>query len=171
MEKKFSSMQKVMSLQDLLFVMNSRRIKGLKIGFTNGCFDILHKGHVTYLEEAKKNCSFLIVGVNSDASVKRLNKGENRPINSEADRAAVLAGLASVDAIIIFDESTPAEIIAKTQPDVLFKGGDYNADSTDKNDPNYIVGSELVRSKGGKVMTIPFVQGYSTSSILEKSKG
>lgn len=170
MEFNFSVGQKIHSRQTILFAVNAWKTKGFKTGFTNGCFDILHRGHCTYLEEAKKNCSRLIVGINSDASVKMLEKGSNRPINNELDRAYVIASLLNVDAVVIFDESTPFELIKEIQPDVLFKGGDYDQTITDPSNKKYIVGSDIVKAKGGTVMTIPFVDGYSTTSIIEKSK-
>jgi len=132
---------------------------GDKVAFTNGCFDILHKGHVTYLEEARLLASRLVVGLNSDASTTRL-KGPGRPLNSEDARAAVLAALESVDLVVIFGEDTPGELIETLQPDVLVKGGDYTVDN--------VVGADFVQNRGGKVLIIPFLQGYSTTSIEEK---
>lgn len=127
--------------------------------FTNGCFDILHPGHIQLLKQAKALGTKLIVGINSDKSVKAI-KGSNRPIVSENDRAEVLKGLSSVDEVIIFNESTPEKIIEKLKPDVLVKGGDWAADE--------IIGSDFVKKNGGKVYSIPFRNGYSTSSIIEK---
>lgn len=130
-----------------------------KIVFTNGCFDIIHAGHVFYLCEAKKLGDMLIVGLNSDASVRRL-KGESRPINSEKDRATVLNALKPVDYVVIFGEDTPLELIYVVRPDFLVKGGDYT--------PDKIVGAEFVESYGGKVVTISFVEGKSTTNIVDK---
>ena len=130
-----------------------------KIVFTNGCFDIIHAGHVTYLAQAKALGDILILGLNSDASVKRL-KGEKRPINNEQDRALVLAALSSVDYVLIFEEDTPLELIKLVQPDILVKGGDWQ--------PSEIVGSDLVLARGGKVLSLKFVEGLSTTGILQK---
>lgn len=135
--------------------------KGKIIVFTNGCFDIIHSGHTKYLSEAKKLGDYLIVGLNSDSSVKKL-KGETRPINSQEDRAEVLSALKPVDFVTIFDEETPAELIEEIIPNVLVKGGDYTADS--------IVGADTVKKHNGKVLIIPFVPGKSTSQIINKMK-
>ncbi|PID28616.1 MAG: D-glycero-beta-D-manno-heptose 1-phosphate adenylyltransferase [Candidatus Cloacimonadota bacterium] len=142
---------------------------GKKIVFTNGVFDILHKGHVDYLIEAKKLGDFLIVGINSDASVKRL-KGENRPINGEADRSFIVQNLKSVDKTIIFDDDTPYTLIKSIMPDILVKGGDYDPNESDKNSKKYIVGSDIVRERGGSVISIDLTEGRSTTSIIEKAK-
>ncbi|NUR54444.1 MAG: D-glycero-beta-D-manno-heptose 1-phosphate adenylyltransferase [Acidobacteria bacterium] len=129
------------------------------IVFTNGVFDILHPGHVRYLQAARAHGDLLIVGVNADVSVRR-NKGPDRPINPEQERAEVVAALACVDAVSIFDEDTPAAIIARVQPDVLVKGADWPADQ--------IVGRDSVEARGGVVIREPVEQGYSTSAIVEK---
>jgi len=136
-------------------------LKNKKIVFTNGCFDILHAGHVQYLEQAKKLGDILVVGLNSDASVRRL-KGENRPINKQEDRALVLAALEFVDYIIIFEEDTPYELIKTVNPDVLVKGGDWK--ETD------IIGADIVQAKGGIVLSLPLRPGLSTSKIIEEIK-
>lgn len=141
------------------------RNQGKHIVFTNGCFDILHAGHVTYLQEAKKLGNFLIIGLNSDDSVRRL-KGESRPINNEADRALVLEALRAVDFVFIFEEDTPLELITQIKPDVLVKGGDYDPNAV--SGPRSIVGADFVRSYGGKVAVIPFVAGKSTTGIIQK---
>ena len=125
--------------------------------FTNGCFDVLHRGHVTYLAAARDLGDCLVVGLNSDASVKRL-KGENRPINNENDRALVLAALSFIDYIILFEEDTPKNLIEQVKPDILVKGGDYKIED--------IVGADFVQKNGGKVLTIPFVDGYSSTKII-----
>ena len=135
------------------------RFKDEKIVFTNGCFDILHSGHIEYLAQAANLGPKLIIGLNSDASVKRL-KGENRPVNDENARALALASLIFVDEVILFDSDTPYDLIDYVQPDVLVKGGDYN--------PEEIVGYDIVKAKNGKIITIDFVEGYSTTSILNK---
>lgn len=133
--------------------------QGKKIVFTNGCFDILHRGHVTYLAEARKLGDLLVVGVNADASVKRL-KGPERPINSEKDRSFVLSQLKSVDFTEIFTEDTPLNLILTVKPKVLVKGGDWKIDQ--------IVGGKEVQSMGGDVFSLNFVDGYSTTSLIEK---
>lgn len=128
--------------------------------FTNGCFDVLHRGHVTYLAQARALGASLIVGVNSDASVKRQGKGDDRPINAEADRMAVLAALESVSLVVKFDEDTPLNLILACKPDVLVKGGDWK--------PENIVGSKEVQLWGGKVHSIPFLHERSTTALLKK---
>jgi len=132
-----------------------------KIVFTNGCFDLLHRGHIDYLAKAADCGTKLIIGVNTDASVSRL-KGPARPIQDEQSRLQILASLACVDAVILFDEETPYELIKSVQPDVLVKGGDYK--------PRDIVGYDIVAAKGGNITTIDFVQGFSTSAIEQKIK-
>ena len=133
--------------------------QGKKIVFTNGCFDILHKGHVTYLNEARKLGDLLLVGLNSDASVKRL-KGPERPINNELDRQFVLSQLKAVDFVEIFDQDTPLELILKVKPSILVKGGDWKIEQ--------IVGAKEVLASGGDVFSLNFVDGYSTTSIINK---
>lgn len=133
--------------------------KGKKIVFTNGCFDILHKGHVSYLNEAKKLGDLLVIGLNSDASVKRL-KGPERPINNETDRQFVMKNLKSVDFVEIFEEDTPLNLILTVKPQVLVKGGDWKIDQ--------IVGGKEVIANGGEVFSLNFVDGYSTTSIITK---
>lgn len=135
---------------------------GKKIVFTNGCFDILHAGHVQYLEEARGMGDILVVGLNSDSSVTRL-KGSERPVNNEHDRYLVLQALRAVDYVIIFQEDTPYELIREIQPDVLVKGGDWA--------PEEIVGSDIVLSKGGVVRSLRFVEGLSTTGVIEKLRG
>ncbi|MDO9011172.1 MAG: D-glycero-beta-D-manno-heptose 1-phosphate adenylyltransferase [Gallionella sp.] len=128
--------------------------------FTNGCFDVLHRGHVTYLAQARALGASLVVGVNSDASVKRQGKGEDRPINAEQDRMAVLAALESVSLVIPFEEDTPLKLILACQPDVLVKGGDWK--------PENIVGHKEVQSRGGTVHSLPFLHQRSTTALLRK---
>lgn len=135
-----------------------QRPKG-RIVFTNGCFDILHRGHAVYLAQARSLGDALVVGLNTDASVRRL-KGPERPLNAQADRAFLLASLACVDAVILFDDDTPEHLIHQVVPDVLVKGGDYTIDK--------IVGADFVMQNGGLVTTIPFVDGYSTTNIIQK---
>jgi len=132
---------------------------GKKIVFTNGCFDILHFGHVSYLEEAKSCGDILIIGLNSDASVKRL-KGETRPINGEMERAYVLCGLKPVDYVMIFEEDTPINLIKQVIPSVIVKGGDWR--------PDQIVGSDVVLANGGEVRSLLFKEGFSTTNIISK---
>ncbi len=134
--------------------------QGLKVVFTNGCFDLLHPGHVAYLEQARSLGAALVVGVNTDASVRRLDKGGGRPVNPEQDRARVLAALACVECVVLFDEDTPLELITDLQPDVLVKGGDYR--------PEEIAGREVVLGRGGRVLALPFVPGYSTTELLKR---
>jgi len=135
------------------------KLSGQKIVFTNGCFDILHRGHVEYLTEAKACGDKLVIALNSDSSVRGL-KGDPRPIQSQEDRAVILDALESVDLVVIFDQETPAEIIKTLLPDVLVKGGDYT--------PDTIVGADIVTENGGEVKVIPFRSGQSTSGIVEK---
>ena len=132
-----------------------------KLCFTNGCFDLIHLGHVQYLEDARVLGDFLIVGLNSDQSVARI-KGPSRPIQSQTARALVLLGLRSVDAVICFDEDTPEDIIKHIQPDVLIKGGDYTYDA--------VIGRDTVLARSGRVELIPFLDGYSTTSIVNRIK-
>ncbi len=145
----------------LIDLLNEAKNNNKKIVFTNGCFDIIHVGHIIYLNEAKKLGDLLVIGLNSDDSVRRL-KGETRPINSQFDRATVLSGLKSVDYVVYFEEDTPFELISQIIPDVLVKGGDYKIDD--------IVGADIVRANNGKVVTIQFVEGKSTSNIINKMK-
>lgn len=149
-----------MQLSKLTRDLLSKR-SGKKIVFTNGCFDILHRGHLKYLSDAAALGDVLIVGLNSDSSVGRL-KGENRPINDQCDRKFFLESLKSVTAVEVFEQDTPIELIEKITPDILVKGGDY--------DLNKIVGREHVERFGGKVLTIPFVEGYSSTKMIERIK-
>ena len=152
-------MGKIFKIDELVKFREKAKIKGKKVVFTNGCFDILHRGHVELLEKAKRLGDFLIVALNSDSSMKKI-KGEKRPILDENDRAYILVSLKCVDAVCLFDEETPAEIINKLKPDVLVKGGDYKI--------NEVVGRESVYNVGGEVVTIPLVEGKSTKGIIEK---
>lgn len=150
---------KVATAQRLADEVARWRAKGLRIGFTNGCFDILHKGHVAYLSQAKSWCDRLIVGLNSDGSVRAL-KGEGRPVNDLESRALVLAGLGSVDLVVPFDEATPVKLIEAARPDVLIKGADYSEDE--------VVGGDLVKSWGGEVRLAQIVEGYSTTAAIAR---
>ncbi len=134
-------------------------LKDKKVVFTNGCFDIVHRGHVEYLAQAHALGTTLVVGVNTDASVRRL-KGPARPVQDEVARAMVLASMQFVSYVVLFDEDTPYELIKEVQPDILVKGADYK--------PEDIVGYDIVKAKGGEVVTIPFVEGYSTSGVIAK---
>jgi rfaE bifunctional protein nucleotidyltransferase chain/domain len=131
--------------------------------FTNGVFDVLHRGHVSYLEQARALGAALLVGLNSDASARGLGKGPDRPLDHEADRAAVLAALQAVDFVALFDEPTPCPLIERVRPDVYVKGGDYDVDQLPE--------AALVRSWGGRALAIPFVSGYSTSALVARIRG
>lgn len=161
---------KIVSLEDAKRRVNMWHLKNDKVVFTNGCFDILHKGHVTYLAKSAELGDRLIVAINTDASVREQGKGENRPINPEDARATVLAALGFVDMVVFFKESTPIDVIELLQPDVLVKGADYDPNETDPSSKKYIVGSDSVKKNGGEVIAIQLVDGYSTTSIIEKSK-
>ncbi len=150
--------QKVKARRELLRIINDLKAEGKRIVFTNGCFDLLHIGHVRYLEEAKALGDVLVVGVNSDASVRKL-KGPRRPILPEAERAEILSGLGCVDYITLFDEMDPLKLITSLRPNVLVKGGDWTKEQS--------VGKEVVERSGGEVVIIPFVKGASTSSLIE----
>lgn len=145
--------------ENLFSTLNQWRFKNEKIVFTNGCFDIVHKGHIEYLAQAAALGTKLVVGLNTDTSVKRL-KGEKRPINNQEARAILLSALIFVDKIVLFDEDTPYELIKYIQPDILVKGKDYK--------PEQIVGYDIVKNKGGEIITIDLTAGYSTTSILNK---
>lgn len=138
------------------------RAKGSTIAFTNGVFDIIHPGHIFSLAAAAREADYLIVGLNADSSVKRL-KGDSRPINDQQARATVLSSLLMVDAVVIFEEDTPIELIKSLLPDVLVKGGDYTVET--------VVGAKEVMANGGKVIINPILEGFSTTAIIEKSSG
>ncbi len=146
-------------LTRLAFITRYGPPRDRRVVFTNGCFDILHRGHVTYLEQARRLGDALVVGVNTDASVARL-KGSGRPLVPEGDRAFVLAGLSSVTAVTLFDEDTPDELITALRPDVLVKGGDYT--------PEEIVGADTIERGGGRVVVIPYVEGHSTTDLVRQ---
>src|SRR6476661_2222059 len=147
---------------EVIELVRRERALGRRIVFTNGVFDILHPGHVRYLRDARALGDLLIIGVNSDRSVKALGKAPDRPINPEQERVEVLEALASVDAVVIFDEETPHEIISAIQPDILVKGADWGE--------NAIVGRDVVEARGGKVVRTKLADGYSTTSIINKIK-
>lgn len=150
---------KIYSLETLTQRRNMWRVLGQRVVFTNGCFDLLHRGHLQYLAEARELGHVLIVGINSDQSVKAL-KGPNRPLLNEVDRAFQLASLHAVDALVVFDEETPLNLLKALQPDVLVKGGDYA--------PDQVVGKEVVEAAGGRVQIIPFLAGYSTTALIDR---
>jgi D-beta-D-heptose 7-phosphate kinase/D-beta-D-heptose 1-phosphate adenosyltransferase len=153
---------KIYQLPALLQDVNRWRLKSKTISFTNGCFDILHDGHIASLSQAAAEGDYLIVGLNSDASIKRI-KGPKRPINNEQTRALLLASLLMVDAVVIFEEDTPLELVKAIMPDVMVKGGDYTIDQ--------IEGGKEVIANGGRVVINPIVPGFSTTSIIAKMEG
>ncbi len=156
-----SASGKVKSITSLREVLRSLRRKKKRIVFTNGCFDLLHYGHLQYLKKAKMSGDILAVGLNSDSSLRKL-KGAGRPLVPEKERAEILAALEFVDYVIIFSEETPANLIHQVKPDILVKGGDYSLDE--------IVGRDFVQSYGGKVVTIPLVKGKSTTDLIRRTK-
>lgn len=153
---------KIKTQKQLKAIVSRLRRQGKRIAFTNGCFDILHYGHAKYLQDAKGLVDILIVGLNSDSSVRKI-KGEKRPVNKENDRAGLLCALASVDYLTIFGQETPLKLIKLLRPDILVKGGDWNK--------NTIVGADFVKSYGAKAVTIPYLKGYSTTDMIDKIKG
>ena len=161
---------KIQSEDQLKETLSAWRKANDKIVFTNGVFDILHRGHVEYLAKAAELGDRLIVGLNDDASVRRLNKGSERPINDQQSRAVVLAALGCVCAVVIFSEPTPLQLINLIQPDVLVKGGDYDAAETDPQSKQYIVGSDILRKQGKQVTVIPLTAGFSTTNLVNKLK-
>ncbi len=156
-----SMAKKVVSIEEAKTIIYGWKLLGKTTAFTNGCFDILHQGHIFSLGQAAKEADYLIVGLNSDASVQRL-KGPTRPINNTESRALVISNLAIVDLVIVFEEDTPLELIKTLLPDILVKGGDYTIDQ--------IVGAKEVIAAGGKVIINPIVEGYSTTGLIEKIK-
>ena len=150
---------KVMDAVSLQKALALWRFESAKIVFTNGCFDLLHRGHIQYLAQAKMLGTKLVIGLNSDVSVRRL-KGAGRPINDQQSRSLMLASMLFVDAVVIFDEDTPYELIKSVMPDVLVKGGDYNTEN--------IVGADIVRQGGGTVSVLPFLEGFSSTNIAKK---
>lgn len=151
----------VYKLEDFLPVRQALKQDGKKLVFTNGCFDILHRGHAEYLVEARDLGDYLVIGLNSDASVKKL-KGNDRPVNNENDRAYLLSCLRQVDAVIIFGEETPYNLISGILPDFLVKGGDWKEDE--------IVGSDIVKASGGRTVSLKFVESYSTTEVIRRMK-
>ncbi|MCF8032264.1 MAG: D-glycero-beta-D-manno-heptose 1-phosphate adenylyltransferase [Desulfarculaceae bacterium] len=157
-----SSQDKIKDVKAAAAEVRRVQSEGGKVVFTNGCFDLLHAGHVDLLERARALGDFLVLGLNSDQSVRSLEKGPERPVVPQELRARVMAGLASVDAVVIFNESTPAELIAQIAPDVLVKGGDWPEEK--------IVGADTVKARGGQVHSLPLVPGLSTSGLVERLK-
>ena len=151
--------QKIQSFETIAQTLAKWRAEGQRVVFTNGCFDLLHYGHLHYLAQARDLADRLVVGLNSAASVSRL-KGSHRPINDELTRTHLLAALQMIDAVVVFEEDTPLELIKIVQPEILVKGGDWK--------PEQIVGSDLVLARGGQVLSLPFVTGYSTTNIEQK---
>jgi D-glycero-beta-D-manno-heptose 1-phosphate adenylyltransferase len=156
-----SMSKKIVTVEQAKNIIYGWKLLGKTCAFTNGCFDILHQGHIFSLGEAAKEADYLIVGLNSDASVQRL-KGPSRPINNTENRAIVLSNLAIVDLLVVFEEDTPLELIKALMPDILVKGGDYTIDQ--------IVGAKEVIAGGGKVIINPIIEGYSTTGLIEKIK-
>jgi D-glycero-beta-D-manno-heptose 1-phosphate adenylyltransferase len=154
-----NSKDKILSLPELQELVQAWHSQGQKIVFTNGCFDILHLGHVDYLEKSRQLGDKLVLGLNTDASISRI-KGPSRPLQDEMSRARVMASLLFVDAVVLFDDDTPLELIKAVQPDILVKGDDYTIEN--------IVGQEVVTARGGEVKTVPLVKGYSTTNIVKK---
>lgn len=154
--------KKIFPLSELKKAVEIWKFLGKKIAFTNGVFDILHRGHIYSISQAAQEGDILIIGVNSDASVKRLNKGPERPINDQNSRALLLASILLVDAVVIFEEDTPYEVITTLLPDVLVKGGDYTVEQ--------VVGHQEVRANGGQVIINPIVEGFSTTSLIAKMR-
>lgn len=161
---------KVASLDEVANRIREWKQAGEKVVFTNGCFDILHEGHVTYLAKAADFGSKMVIAINTDSSVKRQGKGEERPINPESSRALILASLEFVDGVVFFDDDTPVSVIELLQPNVLVKGADYDADETDPLSKRHIVGREAVLANGGEVKTVALVEGFSTTNIVKKLK-
>lgn len=154
-----NSKDKILTPEQLLDKLKEWKEQGQKIVFTNGCFDLLHLGHVDYLEKARQLGDKLVLGLNTDASISKI-KGPSRPLQDEMSRARVMASLLFVDAVVLFDNDTPLELIKAVQPDILVKGDDYSIEN--------IVGQDIVMAKGGEVKTVPLVKGYSTTNIVKK---
>jgi rfaE bifunctional protein nucleotidyltransferase chain/domain len=155
-------MRKVLSIAEAVALVEHLRHSSKQVVLTNGVFDLIHPGHVRYLQDARRQGDALIVAVNSDRSVRAI-KGPARPVNPESERAEILAALACVDAVVVFDEDNPQQVVDRLQPDVLVKGADWAVDE--------IIGRETVESRGGRVVRIPIAEGYSTSAIIEKIRG
>mgnify|MGYP002711985769 CR=1 FL=1 len=159
---------KVVSLENAKSLVDEWKAEDEKIVFTNGVFDLIHPGHITYLADAASFGTKLVIGLNADESVKTLSKGPARPIKDEFSRSIILAAMEFVDAVILFNDSTPLELIKSIQPHVLIKGGDYDVSETDITSKKYIVGRDVVKQANGEVFVIPFLDGYSTTSLEKK---
>lgn len=159
---------KIVPVEQAKHIINGWKLKGQKIVFTNGCFDILHQGHVVYLAKAAELGNKLVVAINTDASVKAQQKSPERPVNNEYARSIVLSALGFVDLVLLFSETTPLHLIEELAPDILVKGADYNPEITDSSHKQYIVGSDIVRKNGGSVEVIALEEGFSTTSIIQK---
>jgi rfaE bifunctional protein nucleotidyltransferase chain/domain len=159
---------KIVSIEEAQKRIALYKLKNESLVLTNGCFDVLHLGHVRYLAAAADLGRHLIVAINTDDSVRRLGKAPNRPINRNDARATLIAALGFVDLVVFFNEDTPLEVITALNPDVLVKGADYDKNEMDPSQKSYIVGSDIVRKNGGNVETIDLVEGYSTTEILKK---
>ena len=151
--------KKIRTLEETKMIISKLKIEGKKIVFTNGCFDIIHPGHIRYLHAAKKLGDFLVVAINSDTSVRRI-KGKGRPILDERSRSEIIASISCVDSVLIFSEDTPENVIRVLIPDILVKGGDWKESE--------IIGADIVKKAGGRVSVIPYVAGFSTTSIIKK---
>ena len=162
--------QKIVDHDTALKRIKMWKMKANKVVFTNGCFDILHTGHVSYLAESAELGNRLIIALNTDSSVKRQGKGADRPVNKEDARATVLAALGCVDLVVFFDDDTPIDLINRFEPDILVKGADYDSTEQDESAKTYIVGSKEVRAFGGRIEAIPLVDGFSTTGIIAKLK-
>ena len=161
---------KIIASDKIARLINLERFYDKKIVFTNGCFDILHRGHVEYLTKARDLGNVLVLGLNTDASVKRQNKSPERPINNQETRALIIAALECVDYVVLFDDDTPLELIKLVQPDVLVKGSDYDPNETNKSSKKYVVGSDIVKARGGQTITVDLTEGFSTTGLIEKLK-
>jgi rfaE bifunctional protein nucleotidyltransferase chain/domain len=153
--------EKLKSLEDIKAIVGAARNDGKRVAFTNGCFDLLHRGHVHVLREARACADLLIVGINSDQSVKQI-KGPTRPVLPESDRCKLLGAMEMVDFVVLFNEPDPGNLISAIRPDVLVKGGDWNTEK--------IIGAELVEEAGGRVVVVPYIKGFSTTEIIERIK-
>ncbi len=161
---------KIVTLDKAVQLRNIWGLKREKVVFTNGCFDLLHQGHIEYLVKAAELGNRLVVGINTDRSVKALEKGDERPINGEESRALLVAALGFVDSVVLFEEDTPYNLVKVLAPDVLVKGGDYDENEENKSKKSFIVGSDLVRSSGGTIKTIALSPGFSSTHLINKIK-
>ena len=170
MSKLQQIIKKIATKDQAIQIVEKWKSENKTIVFTNGCFDILHKGHVTYLAKAAEYGDKLIIGLNTDESVKQQGKGDERPINSEDSRLFVLASLEVVDLVILFNDQTPIDLIETLVPTILVKGADYDENEYNPSSKKFIIGSDVVRSNGGKVKTVDLEDGYSTTSLISKIK-